>query len=136
MEYLIIICICVICCIISYFIVNFKISYYKRIICNAMILLTFKIILFLKEYREFEVACFNFLVIWSICGVIIHYIMIPLENIISKFFCKLEERPYKKKTYEEILHSHHDELYHCVLLFTDIKLLFYILIIASLVDMI
>lgn len=134
MEYLILSLIFIISMIVGYYIQKIQISVHWRFLINLFSLIICGLLLFITRIKETSLLVYILLVLFTFSGLLVRLVVPVVLNILEKILAHIAKDTYEPKTYDEWMKSGH-KMYFCVLTFTTIKVMLYVLLFASFLNL-
>lgn len=134
MEYLILSLIFIISMIVGYYIQKIQISLHWRILINLFSLIICGLLLFITRIKETSLLVYILLVLFTFSGLLVRLVVPVVLNILEKILAHIKKDTYEPQTYDELMKSGH-KMYFCVLTFTTIKVMLYVLLFASFLNL-
>lgn len=135
MEYIVLISVFVSSVFLAYCTTLVKLKFYEKIVGNLLTLLICAFIILITGLKETSLLVYFLLLITTLCGILMRIISPIVLNIIGNILSKTQNETYTPLSYEELMQSG-NKMYFCVLAFTTYKVLLYIALGASFLNLI
>lgn len=120
---------------IAWAIMRIKLPYYLKVIGNLILLFVSVCLTIVTGIQETSLLVLIFLIVFTIFGIVVHYISVPVLNILGKFIAKINKQSFASMSYEQYIYDG-NKMYFCVLSFVTIKIVLYVLLAFSLLNFI
>ena len=138
MEYIIIVLAFILCSLVAYYIVKIKLNVFIRLLINITSLLAFGILIIASGVKETALLIYVLLLAMTLFGMLMRIIAPIILNLVASFVAKITKQSYEWLTYNQLMHLEQSgyKMYFCVFSFTTLKVMLYLLLVASLMGII
>ena len=138
MEYIVLIFLYALSMLFAYFIMKFTCKFFKKCLINLLILLTCGCIICVTGLKETSLLVYLILFSLTLLGILMRIITPLILNVIGSLLAKILKQDYTWRTYEQLMYEEQSgyKMYFCVLTFTTLKIVLYMILIASLIGLI
>lgn len=124
----------------AYWIMKIKISFGHKVLCNISLLLVSAIWMVLTRIQEGTLLIYILILLFTSMGILMRLTAPIVLNCTGRILSKLqkqsyEQQSYEPKSYEQWMQDGH-KMFFCVLLFTTMKVLLYMLLVMSAFELI
>lgn len=138
MEYVVFILLLTLSTVLAYLIIKLKHNFLLKCLLNLMALLGFGVVMVMSGLKEISLLVYLILLGVTVLGVLMRIITPLFLNLIGSLVARITKQEYTWKKYAQLMKAEQsgNKMYFCILAFTTLKVVLYMILVASFVGLI